>query len=236
MSFYLDCYTERCRRIADTAEHALIGVSPFNGHYKPKVVEALVEGALESFEKVDVLTPGYEAAYTLTAGGMTPPEAAHRVRKATKQLLNPARRALLRAGVTEPDRHLHTWTQLANRPAYTRLRHQVRKAYETDPAVRTACRAVTRDAVAAVSEGEPDEQQIDIGVDYPMAEMPLFIDTPSVFGVDSSVFVYHRRIQIAEVLLSGAPHDLELAPGQGFAVATPLAAPAPNAHASSRES
>ncbi|MFE0062973.1 tRNA-dependent cyclodipeptide synthase [Streptomyces sp. NPDC059003] len=219
MDFLARPYSDNCARITEGAQHALVGLSPFNSHYKPHLVEALVEWAVRNFKHVDVFTAGFEAAHTLVAAGFEPSEAVRRVNRAVRQLYAPARRALVRSGLAEPERHLHTWTGLTNRYAYATLRERVRIAYRTDPAVRKACRAVTRDAVGAVAKGPVGERQVDIGVGYAIAEMPLLIDSPSIFNVSSSVFVYHRPLELAQVLLDRPTTGLCLCPEQGFIVA-----------------
>ncbi|MFC8075610.1 tRNA-dependent cyclodipeptide synthase [Streptomyces sp. NPDC057307] len=45
---------------------------------------------------------------------------------------------------------------------------------------------------------EPTEAQVDRAVSYPIAELPLVVDAPAVFGTESSVFVYHRRMDDAQ--------------------------------------
>jgi cyclo(L-tyrosyl-L-tyrosyl) synthase len=219
MDFTIHPYSENCRRVSESLEHCLVGLSPFNGYYAPRRVEMLVEWAARLFKRVDVLVPGFEAAHTLTAAGVGSLEAAGRARRAVNQLRNPAVRALARAGVMNPEQRVRSWTQLMDRSEYTVLREKVRMAYRTDPAVRDACRVVARKAVRNILNAEPDETQVDGCVDYPLAELPFVTDSPSIFDVPSSVFVYHRQIELAEPLLAGATTALRLAEHQGFVVA-----------------
>ncbi|MFD3912994.1 tRNA-dependent cyclodipeptide synthase [Streptomyces sp. NPDC058603] len=216
--------------LVERAEHVLLGLSPWNGYYKPRTVEALIDWACSSFKRVDVLVPGYEAAHTLTAAGFTAPKAVHRTRRAVGQLRAPARRALELAGVTDPERHLHTWTRLANRPQYAASRARAENAYRTDPAVRRSCRVTARGAVRHASGIDPTEAQIDQAVSYPIAELPLVVDGPAVFGTETSVFVYHRRMDLIEPLLTGEATGLRPAAGQGYAVVTPTGSDQRGAH------
>ncbi|GAA2693226.1 hypothetical protein GCM10009864_79980 [Streptomyces lunalinharesii] len=184
-------------------------------------METLVDWACTHFKTVDVVVPGYEAAHTLTAAGVKVPEAVHRTRRALSRLRVPARRALSRAGYRHSEQHVHTWTQLANRAPYTASRMRAETAYRDGSALRRAVRHTARSAIQHAAGGqEPTEQQIDQAVDYVLAELPLVTDAPVVFNTKTSVFVYHRRIDIIEPLLSGEASSLRPADGQGCAVVT----------------
>ncbi|MEU3062899.1 tRNA-dependent cyclodipeptide synthase [Streptomyces subrutilus] len=204
----------------DRCDHALIGLSPWNGRYSRRYIEALVTWAHARFPRVDVFTPGYEAAHTLVAAGFATAEAVHRARRAGTQLRNPALRALRDAGMVQPERHVHTWTQLHARPAYTRARHRVQLAYAADPAVRRACRRTAREAVRGAGRSVPDESAIDLAVGYALAELPLVTEGPSIFDVSSSVFLYHRDMELVHPLVSGESKALVPHPGQRYAIAT----------------
>jgi cyclo(L-tyrosyl-L-tyrosyl) synthase len=206
-------------------DHALLGISPWNSYYRPRRIEELVAWACREFRSVDVLVPGYEAAYTLMAGGTETLEAVHRARKVGPQLRNPAYRALQRAGVADWQRRVHSWTELANRPAYAALRAAAEEAYVHDPVVRDACRTVARTAVRHAAGGEERaDARIELAVRYALAELPLLLDTPAILSVPSSVFVYHRRIELVEPVVDGRSTHLAPAPGQGYAVVTPTGA------------
>ncbi|MEV8289697.1 tRNA-dependent cyclodipeptide synthase [Streptomyces niveus] len=220
--FVIQPCSPQSARLVERGENVLLGLSPWNGYYKPRTIEALIDWASTHFKTVDVFLPGYEAALTLTAAGLPALKAVHRTRRAVGQLRAPARRGLEKAGVADPLRHLHTWTQLANRPAYTAGRARAERAYRTDPAVRRACRATAHGAVRHASGIEPTEEQIDLAVSYAIAELPLIVDGPAVFGTDTSVFVYHRPMDLIEPLLTGEAAGLHPALGQGYAIVTPV--------------
>ncbi|ARZ72377.1 tRNA-dependent cyclodipeptide synthase [Streptomyces sp. HU2014] len=231
-------YTGQCGRHLMAAEHALIGLSPWNGYFTARRVETLVEWAAGAFRRVDVFIPSYEAAYTLIAAGVAPAVAVGRARRAVKKLRGPAQRALLRAGCGEG--RVHTGTSLAARPRYLRLRRTVERTYHQDPGVRAVCRAVGRSAVAGAlaahartaSRPEPErepglsEERLDTAARYAWAELPVMLDSPGIFGVSSSVLVYHRRTPLMESLLQD-DSALRPAPGQGFVVVAPAGRASP---------
>ncbi|MFI1385681.1 tRNA-dependent cyclodipeptide synthase [Embleya sp. NPDC020886] len=221
MGFMVWPCTLGSRSVLERAEHVLIGLSPWNSYYKPRRVEALVRWGCANFVRVDVFVPGDEAAHTLTAAGVQPAEAARRARYAVGRLRSPARRGLRNAGVAEPEHHLHTWTQLSERPAYQHSLKRVRDAYDMDEAVRAACRHTARGAVRRVAGQEPTEEQIDHAVSYALAELPLVLDGPAIFGTTTSLFVYHREMDLLAPFINGESTDLRPAPGQGYAVVRP---------------
>lgn len=220
-SFHVRPCSAHSARLMERGEHVLLGISPWNSYYKPCVVEALVEWAAARFETVDVLVPGEEIVLTLTAAGWERDRAVRRAHRTLKRLRNPARRALARVGVDAPDRHVRSWTELAADPRYRLLRAEVDHAYGTDRAVRRACRRTAFSAVLHAGEGRaPLPEQVDEAVGYALAELPVVMDSPALFNVDTSVFVYHRDMDLLAPFLTDEPVSLRPAPGQGYCVVT----------------
>ncbi len=219
--FTVRTLSRRHQRILNRAEHVLIGLSPFNGYYKPRLVRDLVAWGHHHFDRTDVFIPGWETAHTLTGAGMSPRDAVHRSRRAAKRLRNAAVDALRSCGDTEPHTRVHTSTTLASRGAYTRLHERVRTEYARDPVVRAACRETAREALRTHCDGQPSEQQVDLAVSYPLAELPLILDSPAIFATESSVVVYHRELGPLTPLILGRSPTVWPVAGQGFAVVTP---------------
>ncbi|WP_043727038.1 tRNA-dependent cyclodipeptide synthase [Kutzneria sp. 744] len=212
--FTLDWLAETARH----RDHVLVGLSPQNGRYKPEYIRNLIFWLQPRFRSIDVVIPGFEAAYTLVAAGHPPAQAVHRARRAYRQLRNPAVRALADLGVPDPSRHVTSWTRLHADAAYRASLIRSRKAYLTDPRIRRACREMTAEVVGNAADGQPVTQcDIDIAVRYVIAEIPLLTDGPDVFGADRSVFVYHRATPlVAAIADSGS--ILTAAPGQTWAI------------------
>lgn len=218
--FRAEPYTEQCRRVFKRADHALIGLSPWNSYFTPRRVEELVDWGIRTFGSLDLFIPSYEAAYTLIAAGVEPVEAVGRARRAVKSLRGPARRALARSGLD--DSHLHTGSSLAANRRYAELRRAADAAYRNDSETRASCRAVVRSVVDTGPGQDLTEVQLDTGARYAVAELPILVDSPGIFGVASSVVVYHRPIDLAWPLL-GRTSCLERSSEQGFVVVTPCA-------------
>ncbi|WP_406465807.1 tRNA-dependent cyclodipeptide synthase [Streptomyces sp. NBC_01622] len=67
----------------------------------------------------------------------------------------------------------------------------------------------------------PSAVQVDLAVRYFLAELPLFLDTPSVVGTASSLFCYHQPPEALRRLY-GRELVLRPAAGQGFGIVTPV--------------
>ncbi|MFD8110213.1 tRNA-dependent cyclodipeptide synthase [Streptomyces microflavus] len=218
--FSAEPYTEQCRRVLKRADHALIGLSPWNSYFTPRRVGELVDWGIRTFGSLDLFIPSYEAAYTLIAAGVAPVEAVGRARRAVKSLRGPALRALARCGLD--DSHLHTGSSLAANRRYAELRRAADAAYRNDPVTRAICRAVVRSVVDTRPGQDLTEAQLDMGARYAIAELPVLVDSPGIFDVASSAAVYHRHIDLAWPLLERTG-CLELSSEQGFVVVTPCA-------------
>jgi cyclo(L-tyrosyl-L-tyrosyl) synthase len=207
--------------LAETAahhDHVLVGLSPQNGRYKPEYIRDLIFWLRPRFRSIDVVIPGFEAAYTLVAAGDPPAQAVRRARRAYRQLRNPAVRALADLGVPDPARHVTSWTRLHANAAYRASLIRSRKAYLTDRRIRAACRAMTAEVVGNAADGRSvTPGDIDVAVRYVIAEIPLLTDGPSVFDADRSVFVYHRPTPLVAAIADGGS-ILTAAPGQTWAV------------------
>ncbi|MDT8914502.1 tRNA-dependent cyclodipeptide synthase [Amycolatopsis sp. PS_44_ISF1] len=201
-------------------EHVTLGLSPWNGRYKTPYIKELVTWAYRRFGRLDVFVPGYEAAHTLVAGGYPVGESVHRARRAINRLRNPSVRALAELGVADPASHVRTWTQLHNRPAYVHGLELARQAYESDPEARAACRATAHGAISRLEDHSAiTDAHVDLAVGYAIAELPLVLHGPEIYGVKSTLFLYHRDMELLHPFLRPGAF-LPPAPGQGYAIVT----------------
>jgi cyclo(L-tyrosyl-L-tyrosyl) synthase len=201
----------------DCRDHVLVGLSPQNGRYKPEYIRRLIFWLRPRFRSIDVVIPGFEAAYTLVAAGHEPTQAVRRARRAYRQLHNPAVQALADLGVPDANRHVMSWTRLHANAAYRAALARSRMAYLTDPRIRRACRAMTAEVVGNAAGRPVTPGDIDMAVRYVIAEIPLLTAGPSVFDATGSVFVYHRATPLVTEIASGGS-ILTAEPGQGWAV------------------
>lgn len=174
-----------------------------NSYYNPQRVEQLVHWACAHFGRVDVMTAGYEAAHTLVAAGIAPPDAVRRVQRAVRKLRYAAITAFRECGIDNPEDYVCSWTEYENRPRYRDLKAYAYSMYQHDLSWRQACQDLARAAVSSIAKCEPSPTAIEAAVSYPLAEIPILLDSPAVFGVEHSVFAYHRPFDISYFLLQG---------------------------------
>jgi tRNA-dependent cyclodipeptide synthase len=212
--------TDRCSEIVEQGEHVVVGLSPFNSYYKAHTIESLIGWAVNTFASVDVLLPGYQATYTMIAAGLEPRAAARRTRRVIGRLGAPALRVLRSEGVTEPERRVQTWTQMAGRARYRAVHRRARDAYREHPQLQELCRQLSAAALSAAGAQNTPQEDIARMTDYVIAELPFFVDSPGIYGTASSVFAYHRSMDTVDLLFTRSVPMLCPVAGQAYATVT----------------
>ncbi len=206
--------------------HAVVGTCPFNSYYSEGRLTELLAWAKEHFERVDVFVPDTPTVWTLEAGGYTPGEASHKTRRQVRYLNNKIGRAREAVGTVANRLGLLPWTQVARLDGYAASEQRCRNAFATDREFQQECFAATDDVLQnRRREGhEPSHRQRLVAVDYLIAELPLILNGPELFGVQTSTFVYHRSLRLFERIFSG---DFSIRPslGQHFLIAQQLTRP-----------
>ena len=214
--------TEHCVTPLRSGRHVCIGVSPFNSYFSVERITALARWAMREFERFHFFVPDHAAVYTLEALGYEPGRARRKAGRQGQYVVNKICRALRDVGVPEPEEHLLDGAALARNDRYRELLRDAGAWFMTDDAFAAECLEATRWVLdRRLPDGQaPTEDQLRSAVRYFLAELPMFIDTPAIAGVDSSVFAYHQRVAFLERL-----YARELAwlpnPAQGFVVLTP---------------
>jgi len=212
-----------CADVLVRAEHACLGISPFNSYFSVGRIRALAAWAYERFARVDFFVPDAPSAYTFEALGYPAEKAAWKARRQGQYTRNKIRTALDALGVDHAAGRVWGWAELEGSPAFARLHAEGRRLYEQEAEFRDACQDASEWVLAGKlpAGAVPDERQVECAVRYFLAELPLFVDTPAVVGTEASVFCYHRPPEVLRRLyrreLAWQP-----APGQGFAVVSSL--------------
>ncbi|MFB8128703.1 tRNA-dependent cyclodipeptide synthase [Streptomyces mirabilis] len=214
--------SSRCADVVERAEHACFGISPFNGYFSTARIRELAAWGLARFERVDFFVPDMPSAFTLEALGYSPERAAWKARRQGQYTRNKAVTALRSLGVADASARVLGWAELESNAAFVRLHEDGLRRYDEDPGFRDVCREATGWVLAGkLAEGQaPEAEQVERAVRYFLAELPLFLDTPSIVGAGVSVFCYHRPPEVLRRLYAG---ELGWRPaaGQGFAVVVP---------------
>ncbi|WP_434446703.1 tRNA-dependent cyclodipeptide synthase [Lentzea sp. E54] len=214
--------TEHCADPLRSGRHVCIGVSPFNSYFSVERITALARWAMAEFESFHFFIPDRAAAFTLEALGYEPSRARLKARRQGQYVINKVTRALWDIGVRCPEQHLLVGANLAENQFYQRLLSNAYDLFDRDEDFAAHCLEATRWVLdRKLPAGEtPSPDQLRSAVRYFLAELPMFVDTPAITGMDSSVFAYHQRVRFLELLyareLTWRPH-----PGQGFVLLRP---------------
>ncbi|MBC2877234.1 MULTISPECIES: tRNA-dependent cyclodipeptide synthase [Streptomyces] len=212
---------ENCRRILPRGEHALIGVSAGNSYFNQDRLTGLLDWAERSFEDIDVVYVDTALDEMLLADGRTPESAAKSVKATVRDVRRRIKRARERLGPQGARIRVRALSEIMELPAYQAVRRETDRAFREDPEFAATCRALVRDVVEGRSgTGAVTEAHLRAGLAYVQAEAPLFTDCPAIFGVPTSVVLYHMKTPISEYL-AGSPEGFRAAPGQGYAIVRP---------------
>ncbi|MFD9246069.1 tRNA-dependent cyclodipeptide synthase [Streptomyces sp. NPDC059556] len=219
----LQPYTDHCRVIADEGAHVVIGVSPGNSYFTAQRLRELTRWGLDHFDQVDLVYTDLFVSDMYEALGYGADEAR---RKAVKNLRGV--RAKVGAAATEADPtgvrvRARGMSEFQVLPAYQALHRQVVTAVDGDPVVRETCDALT--GIFLAGKLTPGQQasglQKEVCRAYISAEVPLFLDTPAILGVPSSLNCYHQALPLADLLYARGT-GLRASRNQGHGILTPV--------------
>jgi cyclo(L-tyrosyl-L-tyrosyl) synthase len=218
-TFKVEPYTAQCAVIYGEAAHAVIGVSPGNSYFTQERLHALASWGLARFHRVDFVYTDLCQAEMYEADGYSPDHARQKAVKNLRAVRGRVERTVEEAG---SDRiAAHPLSSFRSNPAYALAHADVQQRLYRDPEFRTVCEALVSTFLAARTGKEASEQQRQVCMEYVCAEVPLFIDSPGIFGVPSSLNCYHQLLPLAELLYSRGS-GLRASRNQGHAVITPV--------------
>jgi cyclo(L-tyrosyl-L-tyrosyl) synthase len=217
-------YTAHCQVIHAEGAHAVIGVSPGNSYFSAQRVTDLARWGVARFDQVDFVYTDLHVAEMYEASGYTADDAR---RKAVKNLRGVRAKVTGAVAAVDPEgRRLraHPMSAFLDNPAYRDIHRHLRDRLETDADFRATCNALVDTFLSSkVLNGKaPTARQREVCVEYVCAEAPLFLDTPAILGVPSSLNCYHQLLPMAELLYSRGS-GLRASRNQGHAIVTPAA-------------
>lgn len=217
-------YSDRCHQVWRRGDHLLIGVSPGNSYFSHQRISQLLGWGAEFFRSIDIVYADLHVDTQFAAFGYTPEHALRRATKEIKTTHRRIQRGVEEAGVAGVT--VHALSEFQPNPVYQGLYRSVLRALETDQVFREAAEGMARAFLGArlTEGGNVSPDQLASGVAYIAAELPFFLDTPSLLGVPSSVSCYHVQLPLTPVLF-GRSEGLRAVPEQAYAVVRPLPAP-----------
>ncbi|MFJ9414911.1 tRNA-dependent cyclodipeptide synthase [Streptomyces sp. NPDC101227] len=221
-TFSVRPYTSHCQVIRDEGAHAVIGISPGNSYFSHQRVTDLAAWGLRNFEQVDLIYTDLHITEMYEALGYGLHDA-HR--KAVKNLRGLRAKVTNAVAALDLDRSRlrgRPLSALLDNPAYQQMRTSLDHLLATDPAFLGVCdRLVEAFFTNKLPDCDPPTaRQRDVCLAYICAEAPLFLDTPAILGVPSSLNCYHQLLPLAELLYARGP-GLRASRNQGHAIITP---------------
>ncbi|MFD6158114.1 tRNA-dependent cyclodipeptide synthase [Nocardia sp. NPDC060256] len=221
--FLVQPFTRHCQVVQRDGDHAVIGVSPGNSYFSGRRIRDLARWGLAHFDRVDIVYTDVYVAEMFSATGYSELDAR---RKADKNIRGV--RAKIVAAVDDADPggqrlSAKAMSEFRSSEAYRDLHADLLRRSADDEEFRAVCEAlVARFLSSKAQDGvAPTPRQHEVCLDYIRAEVPLFLDTPAILGVPSSLNCYHQLLPMAELLYARGS-GLRASRNQGHAIVTPL--------------
>lgn len=202
--------------IYNLKQHALIGVSPFNSYFTEQNLMQLIDWSLSIFEKITIFIPDTLSIFTLMALGYTKEEAEYKTRRQDNYLKNKVIRALKNLGHDEnmAIELMINFTELSSNKNYQDIYNNCLIKFETCAEFKNGCLStsswILENSQKSAGVGE---KELEIAVQYFLREFPLFLDTPTILNVKSSLFIYHKIPKYLEFLYL---NEQMISPKQGY--------------------
>ncbi|WP_234774231.1 tRNA-dependent cyclodipeptide synthase [Mycobacterium tuberculosis] len=225
--FLVRPFTQQCQIIHTEGDHAVIGVSPGNSYFSRQRLRDLGLWGLTNFDRVDFVYTDVHVAESYEALGDSAIEAR---RKAVKNIRGV--RAKITTTVNELDPAgarlcVRPMSEFQSNEAYRELHADLLTRLKDDEDLRAVCQDLVRRFLSTKvgpRQGATATQE-QVCMDYICAEAPLFLDTPAILGVPSSLNCYHQSLPLAEMLYARGS-GLRASRNQGHAIVTPDGSPA----------
>ncbi|MER6611317.1 tRNA-dependent cyclodipeptide synthase [Streptomyces sp. NPDC000927] len=217
-----EALSEESERLWKMSEHALIGISAGNSYFSQHRLTSLLQWAAHHFKMTDVVYVDTHIDDMQIADGRDPREAAKSVKRTLKDVRRRIHRATESLGPEEVTRfRVRPLSEIQETPEYQAVRARVDQAVQYDAPFAAACQDMVRSVVTGrLDDEEMSDAHLRAGMNYVMAEAPLFVDSPGVFGVSTSVLCYHMLTPVT-VHFTGAVTGYQAAKGQGYVVVRP---------------
>ncbi len=154
------------------------------------------------------------------------------VKRAAKEIKAVRRRILkgvAESGHPHAEIRVRALSEFQPNPVCQLLHRRVLHFLQTDEEFRKGCEETVLNFVGSkLPEGESiTAGQLQVCFDYMAAELPFFVDTPSILDVPPSVAAYHVKMPRTDVLFARGG-GLRATRNQAYAVVRPEAAQAPH--------
>lgn len=183
-----------CEQIFALHEHALLGISPFNSYYSEENIKGLLDWTRSNFASFNIFIPDTLPIHTFIALGYDEQKAEKKTKKQMSYLMNKTYKALSHMGLSkeESQRKIINVSSMEFNAQYIKLRQFCYDLYNSNVEFQNECNKCTNFILNNQNAAACKPEQYKIAIRYLLDEMPFFIDTPSILGVSTSMFIYHQ--------------------------------------------
>ena len=212
-----NCMSQNCKKIYLNRQHAILGVSPFNSYFSEKNILLLAEWASKSFNNFNIFVPDTLPIHTFLALGYEEARAINKTKRQVTYLNNKIYKALSNLGYSNEriEELLINISCLKNNSNYVDLKSKCYDLYNNDLNFQRECNLATNWVLSGHQKNLDDLEHKHIAVRYLLDEMPLFINTPKILDIKTSMFVYHQSPDFIHYLYNKASCNI-LSENQGF--------------------
>jgi cyclo(L-tyrosyl-L-tyrosyl) synthase len=176
--------------IFKNADHALIGISPFNGYFSVERMRKLFQWSFSTFKKVHIFIPDGISVHTLRGLGHADDYAARKTRENDKTLRKNVCKALSSFSHPQSNSCILYMSDLLKNEQYLTVYKEILKQFERNEDFRSMCLKFSEEILLSKNQTNKPLNPL-IAVPYLLYELPFFLNTPYILGVDSSVTIYH---------------------------------------------
>ncbi|MEU3712771.1 tRNA-dependent cyclodipeptide synthase [Streptomyces catenulae] len=214
----------RSQEVWDQGEHAVIGVSAGNSYFTQDRLAGLLRWAARHFATIDVIYTDVHIDTMLVALGNDAGHAAKLAKSQIRDVRRRTRRAVERLGASAEKVRMQPMSSFFERAEYQAVRSRVGEAVDASERLATACKEMVHHFLDGREvPGERVPHVMGAGLEYLLAELPFFVDSPGILGVGSSAVCYHVSTPIVEYFKEPDHDVLSAAPNQGYLVVRPAA-------------
>ncbi len=185
---------EKSNQLFKLKEHAVVGISPFNSYFKEEKIEKIISWAMGNFNSVNVFIPDMISKFSLQAVGYSLERAIKKTRRQDSYLKNKVIRALNNIGFSDEEAFQNVLfiSALNSNESYVELYNQCIDLFEKNPEFRSDCFAASEWVLSGMKKVSLNEHSLKHAVKYFLYELPLFLNTPQILNISSSLFIYHN--------------------------------------------
>lgn len=198
----------------DRGEHVVLGISPFNSYFTAQTIYNSIIWAYNNFKEINIFIPDRLPVHTFLACGYSLDQAEKKVRRQTNYLINKIDKALQLIANEKPklQKSLILIDDLDINEEYGNVLFEIYEKYKKDACFKNFCLEATK---SVTSENKGFIMNLDIAVNYFLRELPLLVNSPNIFNVNYSTFVYHKYPPLLKKFYNDNAFGL-IANNQGF--------------------